>query len=309
MNLRLLSLIGFMAVSNVYAEPVCISITANVNDVDDMDNILSGSINIGDVVSGTYIYDSMTPDTNLLSTVGDYQHTSAEYGVSLNVNGLNFKTDPSDVDFLVEIVNDHGNPASDNYLFRSYNNIFDVSSVSDMGMETMNHISWQLDDSTLTANLSDMLPISPPILSDWNQVFGLNISSESMTASGFRVRSTVSSVELCAPDTVTVGSYISATSLNDINGNSFPEMAVLRTKDGLSHVIIKDSVTGDWINKISYFGKNNYSPINIFSLSDINGNGVDEIGVLAVDNLTNKTIISIKDASTGAWIGTRHYPK
>lgn len=167
----------------VHAEPVCIAITAEVASTN---GDLGGVIGVGGVITGTYVYESTTPDTNSLSTVGDYRHSTAPFGITLNAGGFVFRTDPNNVNFLVEIVNNHGSPASDNYLLRSYNNIFDVGSSGDT------HISWQLDDPTLAALSSEALPTVPPVLADWQSVVGLTIAS-----GGSFIRSHVTSANLC----------------------------------------------------------------------------------------------------------------
>lgn len=172
------------------AATVCVDITAEVEYVDDPSSILSGAIDVGDIVTGTYIYESSTPDSNPLPRVGDYWHTSAPYGITLNAGDLTFRTDPNNVNFLVEIVNSHGNPPSDNYLLRSYTNIFDVGSNSD------NHISWQLDDPTLKALSSQALPTVPPVLPRWQSIFGLEIESWDDDTGGFFVRSHVTAATL-----------------------------------------------------------------------------------------------------------------
>jgi hypothetical protein len=94
-------------VSPADAVRVPIAITAQVRLVDDPGGFLGGAINVGDTVKGRYIYESTTPDTNPAPTVGDYQHTIPPFGIRLRVGGLVFRTDPSNVDFLVENVNDH----------------------------------------------------------------------------------------------------------------------------------------------------------------------------------------------------------
>ena len=183
--------------NKVYAEPICIAITAEVAYVDDYGDILDGAINVDDVITGVYVYESTTPDTNSASTVGDYWHTTAPFGITLNAGGLIFSTDPNNVEFLVEIVNDHGSPmARDNYLLRSYSNIFDVGS----NIET--HIAWQLDDPTTTALSSQTLPTLPPVLTDWQSIFGLTIDSESE----FFIRAHVTTAKLCGktPQKVTI---------------------------------------------------------------------------------------------------------
>jgi hypothetical protein len=175
------------------AEPISIAITAEVATVDDPGGVLVGAINVGDIITGTYVYESTTADTNPLSTVGDYQHTTTPFGITLNAGGFVFQTDPNNVNFIVEIVNDHGTPPSDNYLLRSYNNIFGIS----VPGEIENHIAWQLDDPTSTALSSAALPTVPPVLADWQSLFGLTIESRSFSSGGqFFIRAHVTSAVL-----------------------------------------------------------------------------------------------------------------
>lgn len=152
---------------------ITMELTAVISTVDDIYNILVGQIDVGDTIRGTYVYDSTIEDSNPLLTVGDYWHYSSPYGIFLEVQGLEFETDLSDVEFIVEIANDHGGTPRDNYLLRSYNNedlTFNVA---------VDHISWQLDDSDATAISSIELTTSPPVLADWTSNFGLTISGSS----------------------------------------------------------------------------------------------------------------------------------
>ena len=151
---------------------VRIVIRATVSLVDDPDNLLNNTVAPGDIITGIYTYDSFAVDSNPLPEVGDYRYTTAPNGIRLSVNGLNFGTDPADVDFLLEVVNNYEN--LDNYHLISYNNLFAVSAT---GMLVLNTIDWQLDDPTQTALSSTDLPRNPPVLSDWQSIFGLNIMS------------------------------------------------------------------------------------------------------------------------------------
>lgn len=183
--------------------PISVAITGTVRIVDDSNNILGGSVVSGDTVTGVYTYDSATPDSNSIPEVGDYWHTSAPFGISLTVNGLTFRTDPDNVSFLVEIVNDYapGIPPTDNYVLHSYNNIFAVSAPAGMfGGTSMDLISWQLDDPTATALSSPDLPATPPVLADWQSIFGLDISSMGDFGEMFLIRSDITSAVLIEPD-------------------------------------------------------------------------------------------------------------
>jgi hypothetical protein len=142
------------------AELITIDLTAEVTYVDDLADLLGGKIAVGDIITGSYSYDSDTLDTNPIETVGDYWHYTPPYGISLSVGGFVFQTDPDNVDFLVEIVNDH--TGIDGYLLRSYNNL-PLSS----GIE-VEHIAWQLGDYSMNALSSAALPTSPPVLEDWD---------------------------------------------------------------------------------------------------------------------------------------------
>jgi len=151
---------------------VRIVIRATVSLVDDADNLLNNTVAPGDIITGIYTYDSFAVDSNPLPEVGDYRYTTAPNGIRLSVNGLNFGTDPSNVDFLLEVTNNYEN--LDNYHLISYNNLFAVSAT---GMLVLNTIDWQLDDPTQAALSSAELPRNPPVLSDWQSIFGLNIMS------------------------------------------------------------------------------------------------------------------------------------
>lgn len=152
---------------NLRAGLITIYLTAEVTYVDDFDNLLEGKVTAGDIITGSYSYDSDTPDDNPMSSAGAYFHYSPPYGISLSVGGLVFQTDPDNVEFLIGI--DNGTYGTDTYGLRSYNNL-PLSN----GVE-IEYIHWQLDDLTLTALSSDALPTTPPVLEDWQYDRGLLI--------------------------------------------------------------------------------------------------------------------------------------
>jgi hypothetical protein len=172
--------------TTAHCAQVRIIISATVSLVDDPDNLLNNTVAPGDIITGIYIYDSFAVDTNPLPEVGDYRYTTAPNGIRLSVNGLTFATDPAHVDFLLEVVNDYEN--LDNYVLHSYNNLFAVSAT---GQFVFNIISWQLDDPTQMALASTVLPRTPPVLSDWQSIFGLTIDSDG--DNHFHIRANVTS--------------------------------------------------------------------------------------------------------------------
>ena len=189
----------------VAAAPITIDIVATVSSVTDSLNLLAGGVIPGDTLTGRYTYDSITPDSNPLATVGDYRHTSSAFGISLQVDGLSFMTDPAHVDFLVELCDNQGPEEHpfDAYLLRSYANLFDVSLTSTwIGDHVENHISWQLEDRGPSTMLTSTdLPLGPPPLIGWNQPLALEISSSRTSDTALLViRADVTSATLAAPE-------------------------------------------------------------------------------------------------------------
>lgn len=179
-----------MDLDHAASEGVTMQLTATVETVDDRAGLLPGDIQPGDTITGTYTYDPTIEDSNSAETVGDYRHNSPPYGIFLEIQGHEFKTDLSNVDFLMELVNDHGTSPKDNYLLRSYNN---AQLSPDVSVE---HISWQLDDSGADALTSTELTTEPPVLSDWTSTFGISISGYQTDNEGntFLIRGHVSEV-------------------------------------------------------------------------------------------------------------------
>ena len=153
------------------AQVITIGIEAVVKDVEDDDNHLEGRIKPGDLITGSYTYNTLTPDANPNGDTGDYWHNDAPYGISLNAGGFILETDPANVNFLVEILN-RGN--GDNYLLQSYNNVPLSNGV--MGY----HISWQLDDFSGQAISNTNLTDTAPVLANWESLIGLNFSNKDL---------------------------------------------------------------------------------------------------------------------------------
>jgi hypothetical protein len=138
---------------------ITIAIEGVVDSVSDEGDYLEGKIEPGDIMRGFYTYDSSTPDTNPLQKGGRYEHTTGPHGIFLSVGGFDFETDPGNVDFLIEIENDH--PPDDNYLLRSNSNLALPNGTP------VATISWWLYDPTGNALSSDALPTTSPILNKW----------------------------------------------------------------------------------------------------------------------------------------------
>lgn len=158
-SILLVAVFGLSFVPKAEGYPVTIQIEAVVYIVEDSGNYLGGKVHVNDIITGGYTYESTTEDTNPSSQVGDYWHYFSPAGVFLTVGGFNFQTDPANVKFIVEIVNN--NAGIDGYLFRSYNNL-PLSNGT-----LVDTIDWQLQDSTMTVLSSDELPVTEPALAAW----------------------------------------------------------------------------------------------------------------------------------------------
>ena len=172
MKKLLFVLIVLSAAVCAQAQVITIAIEAAVREIYDAADLLEGAISLDDIITGTYTYDTDTPDTNPSSTFGSYYHYDTPFGVDLGCNGLEFRTDPCNVDFLLEITNNHISTGEDSYMLLSKNNL---SLSNGIGIDS---IIWSLNDYTGTAISSTDLPYAAPILDDWQSIFGLQIMSE-----------------------------------------------------------------------------------------------------------------------------------
>ena len=144
---------------------VTIQIEAVVDSVWDEGDYLEVKINPGDIIGGSYTYDLLTPDSEPLAYTGIYEYDTPPAGISLNVGGFEFRTNPANVNFSVVILNDHPwfdpHINKDNYVVASNSNLNLSNGTS------VDKIVWQLDDPTGNALSDDALPTTAPFLSDW----------------------------------------------------------------------------------------------------------------------------------------------
>jgi hypothetical protein len=151
---------------------ITIKIVAQVYFIHDPNNLLGGAIQVDDTITGKYTYNSRTPDSNPDPHWGEYRYTSSTFGIEINAGGLDFKTNPSDVDFLMGIGND--TQWSDDYV--DYYGLASRNNLQLSNGMLVYEIYWILIDDTCTALTSDALPTTAPVLSDWIQPYGLYMS-------------------------------------------------------------------------------------------------------------------------------------
>jgi hypothetical protein len=181
-SIALISSAAILSISPIFAEPVTISFEATVDYIEDTNGALNGKLNPGSTITGKYTYDPAQTDSNPSPEVGDYEFDASPFGITLNLANTIVGTAPNG-NFLIETVNDYN--GTDNFLLRSYEN-----TSSDKAL-AINHISWQLDDPTMTALSSDALPSSPPNLANFQSWFGINVEG---TNGSFFLAATVTKI-------------------------------------------------------------------------------------------------------------------
>lgn len=144
------------------AVPVTIEISGEVTSASGSG--LPDTIYAGIGFTGTYTYDTSTLDSDIDPQRGVYEHDSP-YGISIVMGGYEFKTATSHTgQFEMRIIDDFLlNGVKDYYLVRSHENI----SVPSLGL-TVGTILWDLMDNTHMALSSSDLPLTAPVLADWD---------------------------------------------------------------------------------------------------------------------------------------------
>jgi len=179
------------------AVPITIAISGNVTSASGSG--LPGTIHAGVSFTGTYTYDSNTPDSDTSPIWGVYQHNSP-YGISIAIGGYEFKTASNHVgQFKIRITNDDPvNGPKDYYTVFSDENVV----IPSAGL-TIDYIKWGLSDSTYTAFSSDTLPVTAPVLTDWNYNV-LDIHGFDSLGHGLYIYGTVTQAVIPEPLTVSL---------------------------------------------------------------------------------------------------------
>ncbi len=154
-----IALLSIMSPICAQAAIVTIGIEATIDEVIDESNLLDGVVKAGDIITGSYKYDSEVLDTEPdFQNVGVYHQYAPDYSISLNVNDMNISSNINDGYYRISVVNNSADKGGDAYSIVSINNM-DLN--NGLGIEI---ISWQLDDPTGTA-ISSQHPLRPHSLS------------------------------------------------------------------------------------------------------------------------------------------------
>ena len=150
--------VGALSASGaVNAETVTVQVSATVSNVYDPGTVLSGAVQPGMTVTGSYTFETGTADADPSPEFGRYLHEPAAGGLDLSVAGLTFKTDPSATngEFTVDVIN---NQYDEGYHVISFDNILPLANgayIYEAGVHLHN------PNGTNVLN-SDALPSTPP---------------------------------------------------------------------------------------------------------------------------------------------------
>ena len=107
------------------AEPITFEFAGTVDGVFDGLGALGGLVQAGTSFTGSYTFDSETPNTAPPVDEGEaglYHHESPPSGVQIQIGSFVFRSVPSSPDFDIIVNNDIGFSGADEYGFASHNN-------------------------------------------------------------------------------------------------------------------------------------------------------------------------------------------
>jgi hypothetical protein len=143
--------------------PITIALTATVDEVQDWAHAL-GAIQPGDTITGTYTYNAAATNISQDPRAGNYRHTTAPYGMRLNIGGKVIETDPQNVYFDVTLWN--------NFYGWDYYSVYSKNNRALSDQYNITWLQWMLGDPSQTALKNITLPRTAPKLSDWSQSSG-----------------------------------------------------------------------------------------------------------------------------------------
>ncbi len=146
--------LGFSEAAN--AELVSVQVSATVDDVYDPGNAMGGAVQIGTKVTGTYTFDTATPDADEYPDFGHYRHPLGVGGFDLSVGGLPVKTDnqtPAGL-FAVDVIN---SSTDEGYHVVSFDNLLPWANGARLDSASIDLHRWS--DGVME---SEALPPSPP---------------------------------------------------------------------------------------------------------------------------------------------------
>ena len=165
-TILIITTIFLLTISAVNATQISIAITGSVSEIHDPLGHLSdldSTINVGDSVSGIYVYDSDTiPITNVPVDGYHYYYSESPYGMNLEIENTQFDFNAESVGFNINVVDDY--QAS----FETLHDVIRMGSYSSSTTPEIGSFSWQLIDYSHQVLTNMDLPLTAPVLENWD---------------------------------------------------------------------------------------------------------------------------------------------
>ena len=178
-----------------HAENVAIRFEGIVTGVSENGGYLSGRVQKGDRVTGTYAYNTSTADADPSPVLGVYRHLLPQHGIRVVVNGLSFRTQPKPTGSVFLTTVQDGKPGGpyfeDDFAFHSFENAMDIDVP---GGDS--HISLLLRKFSGTQYSGDAIPAGVPVLSQWD-VKAVQVNSINAQGEFFSIALDLTSVAPC----------------------------------------------------------------------------------------------------------------
>ena len=149
---------------NANAVPITFEFTATVNSGVPAD--LTGTFSSGQLVSGSYTFESTAPDVDPGSAIfGTYENVSS-YSFSIAAASYSGSASPGTGTQSARITAGNGESGSDTYRVVAFEPVETVSGADVGGLSLISAILF-MSDPTETAFSDDSLPLTPPSLGDF----------------------------------------------------------------------------------------------------------------------------------------------
>jgi hypothetical protein len=141
---------------------VCVDLQAVVDAVNDPGNLLQGSVQVSQVLQGSYTYNRSCDDANALPNIGEYFHNAMFYGMVVDADGITFFTDNTLPALNVYVTSGAPPSPGDGFSVVSPNNAALPSGAR------VTRMGWELWDDAGDAITTAELPAGAPQIANWD---------------------------------------------------------------------------------------------------------------------------------------------
>ena len=209
------SLLWFLLIADIHAEPVTFEISATVYNISDPGNAFQNSVNLGDKITGTYTIDVATPDSDPDPQYGHYifnnSSTTPQFGFDFLLNNNSLKSDPTVTTHMFEAL--IANSVSDHFGIISWENM-PLSNGS-----SVDNIAIDMYDSTGQALTSDALTALAPNVSafEWHDI---HVGGNAFSGTYYNLDAKIDSIHVvgnqCPPASANIVTFNVKATVRDI---------------------------------------------------------------------------------------------